>query len=512
MKKLSFISVLTMLLCMVNVKAYAYDFEVENGDGVTIYYNYLSDKKELEVTYYEYHSMNYSGEINIPESVLIGKTAYPVTSIGDDAFYRCSSLTSVTIPNSVTSIGNRAFSDCGLTELTIPNSVTSIGYGAFSGCSLTELTIPNSVTSIDATAFQSCSGLERITVEEGNLYYDSRESCNAIISIEDNKLIAGCKNTSIPNSVTSIGNEAFYGCTGLTELTIPNSVTSIGSSAFEDCTGLTEVTIGNGVTSINVWAFQHCSSLTSVTSLIEKPFAISTSTYNEVFDKTANLTLYVPVGTKEKYLQTAGWSYYFANIVEMDYDKITLTEANIATYCRAYGLDFTGVEGLKAYIASGFYPETGTVLLTNVTKVPAGTGIILMGDEGTYKVPHTQTPFYCVNMLKGTLAARPVPQTEGDYTNYILADGDKGVQFYLSSGNGSIAANKAYLQVPTSALLPAGARSVLNYTFEDDETTGIHQTQGTQPQDDAVYNLNGQRVEQPRKGLYIKNGKKVFIH
>ena len=129
MKKLSFISVLTMLLCMVNVKAYAYDFAVENSDGVTIYYNYINDKKELEVTYYERYAntRKYSGEIKIPESVLIGQLIYPVTSIGDHAFSDCSGLMELIIPNSVTSIASTAFSECsGLTELIIPNSVTTL--------------------------------------------------------------------------------------------------------------------------------------------------------------------------------------------------------------------------------------------------------------------------------------------------------------------------------------------------------------------------------------------------
>ena len=247
-----------------------------------------------------------------------------------------------------------------------------------------------------------------------------------------------------------------------------------------------------------------------MTSLIEEPFAIDTSW--KIFDISANATLYVPAGTKEKYLQTAGWSYYFANIVEMgmdkDYDEITLTEAEIATYCSEYDLDFTGVDGLKAYIASGFYPETGTVLLTNVTTVSAGTGIILMGGEGMYEVPHTSKQFYCVNMLKGTLTAEMVPATAGVYTNYVLANGDDGVAFYRSNNN-NISAHKAYLQIPTTSL--PNASRVLNYVTDDDMSTGIGQLQQETQQDDAIYNLNGQRVEQPRKGLYIQNGKKIFI-
>ena len=166
-----------------------------------------------------------------------------VTSIGSSAFRGCSGLTSVTIGNSVTSIGGSAFRGCsGLTSVTIPNSVTSIGSSAFYNCyRLTSVTIGNSVTSIGGSAFRGCSGLTSVVVEKGNSFYDSRENCNAIIETASNTLIFGSNNTNIPNSVTSIGNNAFSDCSGLTSITIPNNLTSIGSSAFSGCSGLTSV-------------------------------------------------------------------------------------------------------------------------------------------------------------------------------------------------------------------------------------------------------------------------------
>ncbi len=261
-----------------------------------------------------YAFFNCSGltSIEIPNSVTsIGNSAFSncfltsieipnsVTSIGNSAFYYCNGLTSIEIPSSVTSIGNEAFSSCsnlesivvesgntvydsrnncnaiietstntlhsGCKNTIIPNSVTSIGDRAFYNCDyLTSIEIPNSVTSIGERAFYSCSSLERIVVENGNTVYDSRDNCNAIIETQTNTLLYGCMNTIIPNSVTSIGNEAFYNCDYLTSIEIPNSVTSIGNYAFYSCSGLTSIEIPNSVTSIGRSAFIYCSKLTSI--------------------------------------------------------------------------------------------------------------------------------------------------------------------------------------------------------------------------------------------------------
>ena len=153
----------------------------------------------------------FKGIANIPSKITIKNNTYEVLAIAKEAFVNCRDLTSITIPNSVTSIGERAFNGCS---------------------SLTSVIIPQSVTSIGEWAFIRCSSLSSMIVESRNTKYDSRNICNAIIETASNTLIAGCKNTVIPNSVTSIGEWAFYECSKLTSITIPNSVTSIGNKAF----------------------------------------------------------------------------------------------------------------------------------------------------------------------------------------------------------------------------------------------------------------------------------------
>ena len=227
---------------------------------------------------------------------------YGITSIGDYVFRGCCGMTELTLPNSVTSIGDNAFEGCsGLTELTLPNSVTSIGDYAFFGCSgLTELTLPNGVMSIGDIAFTYCSGLEKITVESGNSCYDSRDNCNSIIDTEFNTLIVGCKNSVIPNSVTSIGYYAFYGCSGLTELTLPDSVTSIGESAFYLCSGLSKIT-----------------------SLAEIPPVCGSGVFDGV-NKT-NCELIVPIVSVIAYKQAEVWNE-FSNIRGFSGVEVTVAD------------------------------------------------------------------------------------------------------------------------------------------------------------------------------------------
>ena len=302
-----------------------------------IYYNLITKGKIAEVT----SSPNYySGSVAIPEKVQHEGTEYSVTRIAEGAFCDCWELTSITIPNSVTSIGNSAFSWCSslqkvivkdiaawcgisfsdpgsnplcyahhfysdenteITELIIPNSVTSIGNMAFSGCSaLTSITIPNSVTSIGNYAFDNCSGLTSITIPNSvtSIGGGAFRSCSGLTSI------------TIPNSVTSIGESAFYGCSGLTSITIPNSVTSIGYQAFYQCSDLTSITIGGGVKTISSRAFANCPELTDVTCYAENEPTTQSDAFANSYIEYA--TLHVPNSSIELYKAAEPWKNFKA--------------------------------------------------------------------------------------------------------------------------------------------------------------------------------------------------------
>ena len=268
--------------------AQQYDFKVGQ-----LYYK-ITDaaKREVavvsEISDYPYNNNKPTGAITIPATVVNGGNTYSVTSVGVGAFYRCTELAAINIPNSVTSIGGGAFYECkglisinipsgvtsieaytfekcsGLTSIDIPSGVTKIEKGTFSGCEgLTSIDIPNGVTSIGASAFYGCKGLTSINIPNG------------ITKIE-NSTFSGCQgltSINIPSNVTSIGASAFYGCKGLTSINIPNGITKIENSTFSGCQGLTSINIPNGVTSIgdnsgfysdDIGAFSGCKGLTYI--------------------------------------------------------------------------------------------------------------------------------------------------------------------------------------------------------------------------------------------------------
>ena len=398
------------------------------------------------------------------------------------------------IPNSVTTIGERAFLGCtDLISVSIPESVTTIGKRAFLGCSgLTSVTIPESVTSIGNGAFQDCSSLTSI---------------------------------EIPNRVTSIGEFVFYGCSGLTSVTIPESVTSIGNYAFQNCYGLTSVTIPESVTSIGNAAFCWCVGLTEVTSLIEDPFEIKPSVF---WDINYSATLYVPAGCKEKYEATAGWNN-FAIIVEMGMEPVeeglTIDIGNVID--ENTNLEGTVVDNVFVNISNGdggFDPVEKCIIVNKPTDDSAIDGKDIFGED--FKDNYTGIVFK-VNEGKGSIKVEA--QTQGNMVLKVKIgnsepielelDGKQKVSFpynvsepsyvYIYGGMGAAGA-----KATGGSRAKSDADLLKIYGFEVVcDQTGIEKVDNEEStmSDAPIYNLNGQRINNPSPGIYIVNGRKVIV-
>ena len=225
------------------------------------------------------------------------------TVISAGAFTGCTGLTSITIPNSVTSIGQSAFGACtDLTSINIPNSITTIGNSAFNNCtSLTSITIPSSVTSIGQNVFYQCTGLTSINIPNG------------VTAIGDSAFsgCSGLTSVTIGSGLTSIGSQVFFQCSGLTSLTIGSGVTSIGDTTFLGCTGLTSITIPSSVTTISSYAFSGCTNLINVTVEATTPPSLGSNVFAQ---NASGRKIYVPSASVATYKAASGWSGYASDI------------------------------------------------------------------------------------------------------------------------------------------------------------------------------------------------------
>lgn len=326
MKRVCMKTAMLLVAWCCTMGAWAYDFE---ADG--IYYGITStaDKTVVVVV----GDAKHSGDVTIPATVAYNGMTYRVTSIGEHAFYDCSNLASIVIPEGVTSIRDYAFYDCSsLTSIVIPKGITFIGKTAFSYCSsLTSIVIPETVTAIESSAFYGCSSLASIV---------------------------------IPARVTSIESSAFAYCSSLTSIVIPEGVTTIGNYTFWGCSSLASITIPENVTTIEWAAFSGCSNLQEIHSQAITPPTCGSDCFLRVNKSTC--TLYVPKGSLDAYKAADGWKD-FVNIVEEEYTGIEEVGADSAgqAVITACGNGIV-VENLPAGTAVTVYTLSGTVVYEGV--------------------------------------------------------------------------------------------------------------------------------------------------
>lgn len=544
---------LIALLALSAMMSYAYDACV---DG--IYYNLVPKAKQATVTIGD---NQYIGDIVIPENITYEGIVYSVsciesntfggdnissivipnsiTTIKDGAFEQCRSITSIVLPNSITCINRNVFRECSsLRSVIIPSSITTIKDGAFFQCnSLASVEIPNSVTIIEQSAFYQCNSLEKVVIP------------NAITTIESGTF-ADCMSLfsiTIPNSVERINGSAFEGCRSLATIMIPNSVTTIGGYAFYNCGNLTNVTLGSGIQNIYSCAFANCSNLENVYSNAVNPPSAESSAFDNSYIDYANL--YVPTESLSSYRNTAPWSSFGsilaltpANPEDVDlvdgeeYTSVIDKTCNTLTYTR----NFPNTDWNALYVPfsmqyedwkDGFEiarlndvhqfddDEDGEIDRTvlEVVKMKEGSAT---EPNTPYMIKAKETGEKTITLTDATLYATEENSfdvtswsTRFTFTGTYRTVTDMATRGYYALANGglkqatsdvaTLGAFRWYLDITDRTGNPASlmAKKVF-LSFDDGEITEIEMIEATAENNaDAIYSVNGLNVEKNKVSL-----------
>ena len=473
---------------------------------------------------------------------------YYYTQSSTPPFRRCKGLRNIIIGDEVTSIPRYSFEGCTLlTDVRMSNNICSIDENAFEGCSLLEsIDLPFSITAIADNVFKNCSSLKNTLIRNGmtSIGNSAYEGCTSILSVD------------IVKSINKIGANAFNGCTNIKEIFVhsPIPISDVEESSFNGSSyldavlyvpkgyiesysntpvwklffNIQEKTVddGNMYYQLNITATGHGVATYGTTEVKN-----TTTTFDVAEAANATITIApddgysissVTVNGEDKTEEVVDGQLTISNVtanvvVNVSFitagetASVSISSAGMATLCSTKDLDFTEVSGLKAYTGAGFNRTTGALTMLEVKDAPAGTGLVLIGSEGTYDIPVKPSASVYGNLLVGVTEDTQLAQTADGYTNYILGNGDHGLGFYIvTAEGGTLAAGKAYLRLP---IVTANARRVISIEYGEGVTAVDGQRITSVESDGSFYTLNGQRMTgTPGKaGVYIKDGHKVII-